>query len=191
MARLSCSFTRKFAVFSRKNGYYLKQSSFYCVFWQNTIKCVVLTTQASKKLNAFKSYTSLKWKFSKWPLTTSYFTRYIYLSGKLNLCPDLQNAEAKLYKYKLWTSLYVATQNFMLHFLVIFSIMHLIGLRTYEVSDFGATLKFWSAQYKKYTNRCAMTWKAQIWSQNWNISTHSREIFVFVRTNSRFLARYV
>ena len=71
-----------------------------------------------------------------------YIYTYIYLSGKLNVWQNLQNVEGDLYIYELCTSLYVRTQNFMLHLMVIFSIMHLIGLRTYGVSDFEAILEF-------------------------------------------------
>ena len=68
--------------------------------------------------------------------------------------------------------------------------MHLIGLRTSELSDFGATLKFWSSKWNKYWFWSAMTYRVQIRGQNWIISTHLRVILVFVHVKCTFSVRH-
>ena len=87
----------------------------------------------------------------------------------------MQNREGHLYIYKLYTSLYLWYQNFLAVFLVIFLNLTAIGLRTFDMSDFGRTLKSWRKFSILYTKKRALTSTKRIWSQKFDISYLCRE----------------
>ena len=75
--------------------------------------------------------------------------------------------------------------------MVIFIILHLIGLSDFWGSKFRVIFKKVNFSYNMYVNRRACAWKAQIRNQKCNILTQSREKSILLNAKSAFWHVYM